>query len=269
MVDLHPEHARAVLEGLPIGVVLIDNAGRVSWANGSVAEVLQTDAQSLLGLEVRSLPLPYDPVDNGTDDARVRVDGTMIGITRSYEDTTGRGDILMVLDRGHALVWFLSALSSGVPGAVAASGVLSHGAIHNRLEPEVSRSRRYANPLSCIALRFIGDTIKHHLDVVAKRLKGQLRWVDLLGEYNEDSLLIVLPETTSEAAEALRAKLEFAVLEALACSSASVEVCLGCSAWQRGESAQQLVQRALVSGVRLKPATTLFEDQPLRTISKS
>ena len=151
----------------------------------------------------------------------------------------------------------------------AASGVLSHGAIHNRLEPEVSRSRRYANPLSCIALRFIGDTIKHHLDVVAKRLKGQLRWVDLLGEYNEDSLLIVLPETTSEAAEALRAKLEFAVLEALACSSASVEVCLGCSAWQRGESAQQLVQRALVSGVRLKPATTLFEDQPLRTISKS
>ena len=61
MVDLHPEHARAVLEGLPIGVVLIDNAGRVSWANGSVAEVLQTDAQSLLGLEVRSLPLPYDP----------------------------------------------------------------------------------------------------------------------------------------------------------------------------------------------------------------
>lgn len=235
MVDLQPEHACTVPEGLPIGVALIDNAGRESWANGSIAEALQTDAQSLLGLEVGSPPLPYGLVVNGTNDAPVRVDGSMIGIIRSYEDVTGRGDILMVLDWGHALVWFLSALSSGVPGAIAASGVLSHGAIHNRLEAGVSRSRRYANPLSCIALRFIGDTIKRDLDVVATRLRGQLRRVDLLGECNDDSLLIVLPEVTSEAAEALRAKLEFAVLEALAGISASVEVCLDVSTWQRGE----------------------------------
>ena len=50
-------------------------------------------------------------------------------------------------------MWLLNALTTGVSATVTDSGVLSRGAIINRLEAEVSRSRRYANPLSCITVQ--------------------------------------------------------------------------------------------------------------------
>ena len=85
MVKLHPEHARVVLDDLPIGVVLIDRDGRVSWINRYTANFLGGDADQVLGHEIAALPLPFAPLAAVDDEPRVQVDGAMIGITQRYE----------------------------------------------------------------------------------------------------------------------------------------------------------------------------------------
>ena len=259
MVDLHPEQARVVLENLPVGVVLIDRNERVSWANAYASTLLETEIDGLLGQAVTSTSLPYSP-PNTTDDApEICVDGTMVGITQRYDHPSGQGSVVMVLERGHALVWFLSALSSGVSGSVAGFGVLSRGAISNRLEAEVSRSRRYANPLSCITVRFGGVPDHNALSEVARHVKGQLRWVDQLGQWNSDTLVVILPETDECAARALRDKLAATVKTALDATNDAVSAQLGAGSWQRGDNAEQLVCRALAAAINVPNAETVMQ----------
>ena len=256
MVDLHPEQARAVLDNLPVGVVLVDRNERVSWANAYASTLLETEVDGLLGQAVTSISLPYSPPNTTDDEPQICVDGTMVGITQRYDHPSGGGSVVMVLERGHALVWFLSALSSGVSGSVAGFGVLSRGVISNRLEAEVSRSRRYANPLSCITVRFGGVQDHRALGEVARRVKGQLRWADQLGQWNADTLLVILPETDEKAASALRDKLASTVRAALDSTNDAVSAELGVGSWLRGDNAEQLVCRALAAGSTVLHAVT-------------
>ena len=248
MVDLHPEHARAVLDDLPIGVVLIDRDGRVSWINRYATNFLGGDADQVLGHEIAALPLPFAPLAGVDDEPQVQVDGAMIGITQRYEHAAGEGSILIILDRGHALVWFLNALSTGASDTVTDSGVLSRGAIINRLEAEVSRSRRYANPLSCITVQLGKEAERALVGEIARNVKGQLRWVDLLGQWNDETLLLVLPETDEFAARALSEKLLSSVSLIICSSRVAVPADLGTSSWARGDNAERLVRRALAHG---------------------
>ncbi len=248
MVDLHPEQARAVLENLAVGVVLIDKNERVSWANTYASDLLGAQVDGLLGQDVASLPLPFSAPQATDDEPQICVAGTIVGVTQRYHHPSGEGSVLLLLDRGHALVWFLTALSSGASGSVAGFGVLSRGAISNRLEAEISRSRRYANPLSCITVRFSGVRDARALSTVARRVKGQLRWVDQLGQWNDDTLLVILPETDESAAGALGEKLVLTVRGALESTDDGLSATLGTSSWQRGDNAEQLVCRALAAG---------------------
>ncbi len=243
MIDIHPEHARAVLGEIALGLILIDGEERVTWINDHAAELLGAEAASLVGQPVEELHVPYAAPGDGT---QVQLDGAMIGISQRYDHPAGRGAILMILERGHALVWFLNALSSGVPATVAASGLLSRSAVTHRLEAEVSRSRRYANPLSCIGVT-AADSGAAAVGAVARALKGQLRWVDQLGQWTDDVLLVVLPETDEAAVAVLVDKLRDSLAEVGAAEGARLAV--GCATWRRGESAEQLVARALAASV--------------------
>lgn len=119
--------------------------------------------------------MPFAPLAAVDDEPQVQVDGAMIGITQRYDHAAGDGSILIILDRRHALVWFLNALTTGVSGTVTDFGVLSRGAIINRLEAEVSRSRRYANPLSCITVQLAKEAEGTLAGEIARKVKGQLR----------------------------------------------------------------------------------------------
>lgn len=242
MVDIHPEHARAVLESLAIGVVLVDRNQQVNWVNDYTSTLLKRPAEELLGRAIVELDLPYTPPATGSEPVEVRIDGAMLGITQRYEHSGGTGAVLLLLDRGHALVWFLSTLAGGVPGSVAASGVLARAAVQLRLDSEISRSRRYHNELTCISVHCVGADAAARVGGVARLLKEQLRWVDLLGQWTDDTLLVLLPETALAAAEGLRAK-----LAALLAGPAVGAIACGVAAWQKGDNAERLVARALAS----------------------
>lgn len=242
MVDIHPEHARSVLESLAIGVVLVDKNQQVNWVNDYTSTLLKLPAEQLLGRPITELGLPYAPPEAGSEPLEVRIDGAMLGITQRYEHPGGAGTVLLLLDRGHALVWFLSTLAGGVPGSVASSGVLARAAIQHRLDSEISRSRRYSNELTAITVHCTGRDAATRLVGVARLLKEQLRWVDLLGQWSDDTLLVVLPETTLEAAEGLRAK-----LAALLSAPGEEAIACGVTAWAKGDNAERMVARALAS----------------------
>lgn len=230
-----------MLGELALGMVIIDDEQRVTWVNELAARLLNTNAQELLGQPVHDLALPYQAP--GEDDrAQLQVDGALIGITQRYRHMGGQGALLILFDRSHSLVQFLSAISSGVPGTVAASGVLERGAVMYRLETEVSRSRRYANPLSVITVTVQGAD-DSAMTEIARRLKGQMRWVDLIGQWHDDVLIIVLPETNAEATYTLAEKL-WEVISGVPAANGLL-MAVGWAAWQRGESASQMVSRSL------------------------
>lgn len=246
MLRLHPETSRAVLDELALGLVLVDPSGRVTWANAHALRLLDRTLAEVIGREVLALSLPYAVPGLRDDEPALAVQGPLIGLTQRAP--TAGGTVLTVCERSHPLVGFLGALVSGLPGRVAANGMLPRAALKGRLEAEVSRSRRYANPLSCITVAIRANDLAATGNALARVLKEQLRWVDVLGQWSEDTLLVVLPETTAEAATALRAKLVDAFAQAVAAGAiAPGAFAIGCAAWQRGDSAERIVTRARAS----------------------
>lgn len=238
MTELHPEHARSVLEHLACGVVMLDGAGRVVWSNAHAVSLLEMPAESLVGCYASDLGLPYSmaatPAGAPTVDAR----GSLIGCTQPHAQANGEGSVMLVCERNHPLVSYIA----GLAGLVATSTrLLSRAAVANRLDLEISRSRRYANQLSCIVARLSGPSTAADLANLAREIKNGLRWVDVLGQWQDDALLIVLPETDVAAAERLRDKLAQTVIT----PAPGLVLEWGVSAWRRGEAVEQVVERGL------------------------
>jgi diguanylate cyclase (GGDEF)-like protein len=88
-------------------------------------------------------------------------------------------------------------------------------------EKERPRARRYGDPLSvlCIAVDYElpeGEAIKHMtankvLQYVAEKCQSSIRDVDILGRYNSNEFVIVLPETDSQGAIRLAERLQMEI----------------------------------------------------------
>ena len=245
MIDLHPEHARGVVDAMPIGIVLIDFDENVTWLNHHASRLLDGEPHSAAGQPVQSLGLPYASLTGSENTSKVASNAEFIGITQRYGHPHGDGAVLLFMERGHALLWLLNDAVARVPGSFAGSAVLQRSAILNRLEAEISRSRRYHNPLSCVAIRRIAGEVA--LTEVARQVNQQLRWVDLLGEWDRNTLVLVLPETDSTAANMLLGKIadEFSVCWG---SETAPAFELGTSLWRRGNDGEQLINEAIWDG---------------------
>lgn len=253
MIELHPELARSIVNDLPAGIAVVDADGRVVWANVALSELLQRDPSDILGRSAESLRLPLprgDKPDNGKDHHRILENGSLIGVSRHLGTTNFCGRALLVIDRENAVDWFFDGLSTGSFDGSAASRFLSRNAVFTRLQLEVSRSRRYSNPLSCLVIRIDfgtreADAQRHTVhDMIAATLTEQLRWVDVLGQWSDQALIVILPETTDAAALRLAGKVATALEPSLAREVPAVSINVGSSSWRKGDDAERLVRRA-------------------------
>lgn len=90
------------------------------------------------------------------------------------------------------------------------TGLLGHKYIKAELDLELARSRRSSNPLSVVLIdidhfKQVNDRYGHPmgdrvLRVLARLLKQRLRATDRVGRYGGEEFMMVLPETTAEAA---------------------------------------------------------------------
>ena len=90
------------------------------------------------------------------------------------------------------------------------TGLYNRKYLHHRLEAEISRSKRYATPVSCLLLdidhfKIVNDMYGYDwgdilLKKIAKMLSALVRKEDVLTRYGDEEFIIVLPETTEQQA---------------------------------------------------------------------
>ncbi len=253
MIELHPELARSIVNDLPAGIAVVDADGRVVWGNDVLCRLLQRDASEIIGCSAESLLLPIpqpERLGNPHEGQRIIENGGLIGVSTFLGTTNFRGRALLVIDRENAIDWFFDVLSTGGFDGSAASRFLSRNAVFGRLQLEVSRSRRYGNPLSCLVIRIdfgtpesVGQRRTVH-DMIATTLTEQLRWVDVLGQWSDQALITILPETTDAAALQLAQKVADALDPSLARETPAVSINVGSSSWRKGDDAERMVRRA-------------------------
>ena len=130
-------------------------------------------------------------------------------------------------------------------------------AMDQTLQREIDMARRHTQPLSLLMLdidhfKRINDTHGHSagdevLKAVANSIKNQLRNVDMVFRFGGEEFLILLSNTSREAAAMVGERLRYAAqAEDYQADETLIEltVSLGCSTLLPGESAQSLLRRA-------------------------
>jgi diguanylate cyclase (GGDEF)-like protein len=124
------------------------------------------------------------------------------------------------------------------------------------LEPQVSRSRRYGNPLSVIAMEIdsykTADNVEQPvtdqvLTAVSFYLRDQMRWVDLVGRTQDNEFTLILPETTEndavKLAHKIKARIQSLSLPDSPETTISVHAKFGISSWGKGDDTTMLLRK--------------------------
>lgn len=137
----------------------------------------------------------------------------------------------------------------------AVTGLLNSRGIMLALEPQVARSRRYNSSISVIMLAVHpGDNRQETLLSIARFLKDQLRWADLIACNEQQEFVLVLPETTAESALALADKLrqQLHELAVKIDSPGQLSPCYGVTTWNKNDDAATLLRRAAAALARAR-----------------
>ena len=136
------------------------------------------------------------------------------------------------------------------------TGLANERALSQQLAIQVSRSRRYQNPLTLALLnmQILDESFPHILDdhydrlVVAFShfLRDRLRWADFIARCSAGRFVIVLPETTEAEAIKLFENIasETASIELPEAEKNSIRLQFGLAEWQKGNDPKLLVERA-------------------------
>jgi GGDEF domain-containing protein len=242
-----------ILETLPVGVLIVE-AGRIQWVNAALCDMFHSTRSELTGLTVQDASSTrfaslFDDLDRlsmtgpgGTtrwlERRRLALADPSVTVD-SFADITAR---VKLEKECKQLRGRIAALETKDP----VTGLLNKKSIMQVLEMQVSRSRRYHNPLSLLLLSVQSPTdsaeLHETLRGIGQALTDQLRWADQLGMLDPTSFLIILPETSLTDAEVLAAHLLENRIHLLKTAFAAT-VLLGAAAWQKGDDPRKLLQR--------------------------
>jgi len=126
------------------------------------------------------------------------------------------------------------------------TGLLNRHAIFHAVDAQLSRSRRYGNPLAVVLLRLTPPRAVRESGLDLRRLSDEfnsrLRWADQIGRLDASGFLLVLPETTAAEAASLAARLTGERVGGIVREAGLQLDCL-ITDWQRGDDARKLLQR--------------------------
>ena len=241
------------LKSAPMAMLMLDGAGRVSWANDKLAAILGVSVESLLGdnddklVQMCLKRLLSDdevialPTINGNPECWLKC------WTQDMPEQSGKGQIRYYAD-----------VSEFIRTKDPVTGLLNQRSLVQGLDPQVSRSRRYNNPLSVVAMhldgmesmddRYGSSTHERVLMTIGQLLKDQMRWADLIAHTEEDAFIFVLPETRKDDATKLVSKVNEYLLkmDVVADNGDPIELVphFGVAEWQKGDDVNLLLSRA-------------------------
>jgi diguanylate cyclase (GGDEF)-like protein len=125
------------------------------------------------------------------------------------------------------------------------TSLLSQHGVLVALEPLVARSRRYNSPLSVITMNIATDQERNQALVrIAYLLNDQTRWADLVGCTPGHDFILILQETTRDAALRLVDKLDSHLARMNADTDTPILACYGVTDCHKNDNAESMLKRA-------------------------
>ena len=264
-----------ILHDSPCGILIIDESGRIQWLNPALEEMLELPAKRLLGHSAKSLPYATHMglfkgnglihlVGPGLSQERwlqctVYAQEADAPVHKFFQDVTKSVRLEQENQSLRQQVEELTITDE-------LTGLANQRALNHALNTQVTRSRRYQNPLSLAIMELCDPSVPaaqlsdSTILATSRYLRDRLRWVDLLARWDQNHFVVILPETTAEDG--------FELLEDISRGFAQVSMpepdtqrrlilSFGLTQWQKGDDARLLLDRAaedLNAGPQQKPA---------------
>ena len=256
-----------VLSSAPLGILQLDANGTIVWANETLAGYTGRGIDELVGHSAEDIDEELRRLFE-TPDTIFLPDGEggpgywLMRNRQALHDNSGYLYYYMNVSLLQDLALEREELREQLRELMAideVTGLPNRRALFQKLEPEVSRSRRYNNPL-CIILMHLRNraelaaeygeaAVNRMLLSIAQMLNDQMRWADSIGRLDEDHILMILPETAIEVTDQLVGKIE-SRLKNLDRSLEQggelppMKVAFGSAQWRKGDDVALLMERA-------------------------
>lgn len=254
-----------LLEACPIGLMLIDAEGKAQWLNPTLQTWLGSQADAILGQTADTAPVELKEM--WTANATVHLNANAPGDEQWLLATsqplasggmmqffTDASPLKLLMQERDKLQEQLAKTSLTDPD----TGMPNRRALSQNLESQVSRSRRYQNPLTILILRIenLADFMAQHktdsatplLVAIRNVLNDQLRWADTIGRMDDNEFLLILPEThldaTAQMIDLLHKRLAELTIEGFEDSDFKVEARFSGAEWHKGDDVGLLMLRA-------------------------
>ena len=252
----------------PVGVVVYGSDNKIQWINQVMSEFLVIPADQIVGLSSDELASQYfDSFADHPDLWKISNSTTRQNRWLMRMDTPPGSDditenIFYYIDVSEIMklkteVRNLQDQLDNNSTADTLTGLLNKRSLLQSLEPQVSRSRRYNNPLTLIVMQ-IDDFVVHSddakpaidqaLTAVSFYLRDQMRWVDLVGRTSDNEFTLILPETRIGDANILvdkiNSRLNKLSLPDTPDVTITVEAKFGIAEWEKGDDTSLLIRKA-------------------------
>lgn len=242
---------KSIVNGVDIGVLITNEEDTIVWANDAFCQILDVSYGSIDRTSAISL-LDLDPFGHNSSQFRVktkRSNGDDVWLTcfQAHEATQDNTNVYIryfidISDLQRRQKMRL-AVSSGFESSRMdpETGVLNRRTIIQELNTEISRSRRYENPLSAILIQYSTSSALSEVNeqAIASAINSELRWVDIIGSLSKGCFLIILPESAMSGAEQAWHKISV-VLESLIDEK---QYQVSYSDWQKDNNADEFIAR--------------------------
>lgn len=254
-----------LLEACPIGLLLLDKDGKTQWINSALRAWLGTRVDKIIEQQVDAVPRELQKLWG--ENATVHLPAT------DAEDELWLLGTSQPLDDGSKMQFFTDATASklllqerdalqsqleSVSLTDEETGMPNQRALTQSLESQVSRSRRYKNPLTILIMQVdnLDEFIKTQetesarplLVAIRNMLNDQLRWADTIGRMNDNEFLLILPETHLEATgqmiDLIRKRFDDLYIEGVENNDFKVQARFGVAEWHKGDDMSLLMARA-------------------------
>lgn len=241
--------ANNLLDKSPLGIVICDKYQRITWCNNRFLQETQLTEKQVLDQLYASLPI--EAIDKNAQLVQLFDESTREDRQFHY----WKDDIDSPAD---GKVHFFAKLRQAPNKLGVATAKLATTKIPKRaswvefLDYEVSRSRRYDNPLALLKLHLVildkpesvAEETLHQ--TVKDTLTDELRWADMIGNTDHGTYLMVLPETPKTALTALEDKLINALTRQLnfVSDAMNYQIVFGDACWQKHDDSQAMLKRA-------------------------
>lgn len=250
----------------PFPMMATDESGIVSWVNPAFEELCATESENLVGMSVDNPPAPNltelfstkNPVQIlHPDRGEIWLERTIKKVNQDDEPLVNMHYFHEVTTENQLVQENLQ-LKQQIENLTLTdelTGLPNERSLSQHLAAQVTRSRRYNNPLTLVVADLkINDDSSHILDqhyddailAFSHFLRERLRWADFIARCNQGRFVIILPETSQQEAtnlfnDILNEKDKIDLPEE---QKSALNINFGLAEWEKGNDPKMLVERA-------------------------